>query len=104
LLSVQEKERADMRLAFWAVVAFLAGLTFLILSFVDLEIQKRKDKPSETKILPRSLDADPGLKLISADNPLHAHRALGLAGRGLSMSLGIHRKVKVRLRPRTKFL
>jgi hypothetical protein len=29
-----------MRLVFWAVVAFLAGLTFLILSFVDLEIKK----------------------------------------------------------------
>ncbi len=27
-----------MRLAFLAVVAYLAGLTFLILSFVDLEI------------------------------------------------------------------
>ena len=58
-----------MRLAFWAVVAFLAGLTFLILSFVDLESQKRKDRPSDTKILPRSLDADPSLKLISAHSP-----------------------------------
>ena len=58
-----------MRLAFWAVVAFLAGLTFLILSFVDLEIKKGKDRPSDTKISPRSLDADPSLKLISADSP-----------------------------------
>jgi hypothetical protein len=58
-----------MRLVFWAVVAFLAGLTFLILSFVDLEIKKGKDRPIDTKILPRSVDVDPGLKLISADSP-----------------------------------
>ena len=58
-----------MRLAFLAVVAFLAGLTFLILSFVDLEIKKGKDRPSDTKSLPRSLNADPGLKLISTHSP-----------------------------------
>jgi hypothetical protein len=56
-----------MRLAFLADVAFLAGLTFLILWFVDLEI--KKDRPPDTKVLPRSLEVDPSLKLISADSP-----------------------------------
>jgi hypothetical protein len=52
-----------MKLTYFAVLAFLGGLAFLILFIADREREASVERLSDHKIAPRSAPgADPGLK------------------------------------------
>jgi hypothetical protein len=61
-----------MRLAYLAFIAFVGGLTFLVLFIADRERQAGRERPSEYQFTPHSasaLDADPDLRLVSTHSP-----------------------------------
>jgi hypothetical protein len=59
-----------MSARFWIFAVVVGGLAHLILHIADREISAGIDSLSETKLArPELLDADPGLKLVSARSP-----------------------------------
>ena len=59
-----------MKWTFWAFLAFVGSLLFLVLFIADRQMKAGEDRLSRMKVLPQSaLEADPNLKLVSERSP-----------------------------------
>ena len=74
LLSANSLAGANMKLPYFAFLALLGGLAFLILFIADRERKLGEDRLSVYRIPHSALYADPNLRLVSAYSPyLHVY-------------------------------